>query len=247
MGANGALRKKIQKQNAPPPGGALGTAAQMADPEQSGQMKQAKMRQVEDVTAMYMNLIHSEDTRDSVMQTMKSNPDPTKAVVATANMLMKRVDAQTQKRRMTIPDEIKVASAQYVVIDLVNLGNTAGIWERPVPESEVPGIFMQTAQAYIRQGINNKTIDTTKLQAEVEQLMTPEQKAAGMRLGGGQVPPGPTPAMAVDEQVQKQVSAEEAKTEQARAQNQALKGNIRQAAGTRHDAQQAEVASQQPV
>ena len=36
MGASGSLRKQINKRNAPPPGGAIGTVTDMADPEKSG-------------------------------------------------------------------------------------------------------------------------------------------------------------------------------------------------------------------
>lgn len=230
-------------------GGTLGTAAQMADPNKSGQMEQAKIRQVEDVTAMYMNLIHSEDTRDSIMQTLKSQQNPAKAVSATANMLFKRVDAQTQKRRTKIPNDVKIAAAQYVVVDLVNLGNASGAWEQPIPESEVPGIFQKVVQDYLHQAIRNKTIDTTELQRDIESLMTDDQKATGVKLGqssGVDIPPGPTPTMAVDRQVEQAVGKEQAKTQQARAQAEALKGNIRQASGTKHQAEQTEAAAQQP-
>lgn len=241
MGANSRLKKKIQKEQDkgnPPQDMQLG--AKMADPEKGGKVSDAKVRQVEDVTAMFMHMIHGPDTKDSVLQTLQSNPDPLKSVPMTANMLMTRTEQQMKKRRQKLPDDIKVAAAQYIVPDLAMLGNSAGVWERQVGDEDVAEMLQATMQMYIRQGLKNKTIDVVKLQRDVEALMSAEQKAKGMELGGGEVPPGPTPAMAVGQKVDEQVSKEQAKTEQARAQAEALKGNMRGAAAGRHEAEQTE-------
>jgi len=253
MGASGALKRKIAKNQVQPPseeqgmeeqGANIGSmATQMSDPEQVGDVDPGQMRQLEDLTAMYLTLIHGEDTRDSIMKTLESQPNPADAVSATANMLFTRVDAQAKKKNTKIPNEMKVAAAQYVVIDLVNLGNTAQIWEQEVPENEVPGIFGKVLQDYMRAGLKNKSIDPIQLQKDIEQLMTDEQKEQGMQFAqqaGEQIPPGPTPGMAVEQRVSQKVDAEKAKTFQAQQQVKALKGAMRQPApqGGGQDAQQ---------
>ena len=230
MGASGKLRKQINKKNAPPPGGAIGAATQMADPEQQGKVDPKKMKQVETVTAMLMRIIHGTESRDSVMQMLKSQPDPAKAIPMTSNSLMKKVTAQTKKRRMTIPNDVKVAAAQYLVTDLANLGNKAQAWDTQVAGDQIGVILRDTMQLYIKEGIKDKSIDVVKLQQEAEALMTPEQKTRGLEFGGGQVPEQPTGAMAARQYADGKVDQEKAKGDQMRAQNQALQGAQQQAA-----------------
>jgi hypothetical protein len=244
MGASGKLRKQINKRNAPPPAGAIGTAAQMADPEQAGKVDPKKMKQVEDSTAMFMRLIHGTETRDSVMKMLKANPDPFKAIPDTANNLMKRVEAQVKKRRMRIPADVKVATAQYIVIDLANLGNKAQAWETQVSEDQLGPILRDTMKIYIKQGIKDKSIDPVQLQQEAEKLMSPEQKAAGMQMGGSGLPGAPTATMAAQQYADKQVGKEQTKNMQLQAQNQALKGNMQGAVQTKQDQGQAEAIQQ---
>jgi hypothetical protein len=244
MGASGKLRKQINKRNAPPPGGAIGTATQMADPEQQGKVDPKKKKQVEDVTAMLMRIIHGTETRDSVMKMLKSQPDPGKAIPLTTNNIMKRVEVQTKKRRMTIPNDVKLASAQYVVTDLANLGNKAQAWDSPVGEDQLGPILRDTMQQYIKEGIDNKSIDPVKLQQEAEALMSPEQKAMGMKMGQGRVPGQPTGAMAARQYADGQVDKEKTKNMQLKAQNQALQGAPQQAVQTKMDQGQAEAIQQ---
>lgn len=184
MGASGRLRKQINKQSAPPPGdGGASLSVQVGDPQQRQKADPNKIRQVDDLTAMFFKLIHGKETKASVMEALKSQPDPMKAIPMTANMLAQRIDEQAKKRRIRIPDDVKVASAQHVVVDLATLGNTARIWESPVTEEDLPAILEETMKLYIERGLRNKTIDPIKLQAEVEKLMTPEQRQKAMQLG----------------------------------------------------------------
>lgn len=235
------IRRKIQKEadkgNEPQD---MALAANMADPEKKQSVSDAKIKQVEDITAMFMQLIHGEETRDSVMKTLKSNPDPGKAIPLTANMLMTRVETQTKKRRQKLPDDAKIAAAQYMVPDLAMLGNAAEVWDTQVSEEQLPQLLEDTMQIYIRQGIKRKSLDPVKLMRDAEKLMSPEQKAAGLKFGGEGMPTQPTPAMAVGQKVEEAVGKEQAKTDQAQAQVQALQGNRGAAAANRNEAQQAE-------
>jgi hypothetical protein len=244
MGASGKLRKQINKNQAPPPGGAIGTATQMADPAQQGKVDPKKVQQVETVTSMLMRLIHGTESRDSVMKMLKSQPDPAKAIPFTANTLMKRVDAQTKKRRMTIPNDVKVAVSQYVVTDLADLGNKAQAWESSVPEEQLGSILRDTMMEYIKNGIKDKSIDPIKLQQEAEALMSPEQKAAGMKMGGHGLPGAPTGTMAAQQYADRQVGKEQTKNLQLKAQNQALRGAPQQAVQTKMDQGEAEAIQQ---
>jgi hypothetical protein len=229
MGALGRMKKKVERNNAPPPGGAIGTATDMADPNKQGGIDPAKKKQVEDTTAMFMELIHGKDTRDSVLKMLKSQPDPFKAIPLTANNLMVRVEAQTKKRKLRIPEDVKIAAAQYIVMDLANLGNKANLWETKVQQDNIGPILRDTMQAYIHKGIRDKTIDPVQLQEEAEKLMSPEQKAISMQMGGGQLPPKPTATMAARQHTQGAVDKEKDKNMQLQAQTKAVQGAPQQA------------------
>jgi hypothetical protein len=244
MGASGKLRKQINKRNAPPPGGAVGPITQMANPEQKGKIDPKKMKQIETVTAMLMRIIHGTESRDSVMKMLKANPDPFKSIPTTATSLMAKVDAETKKRRIIIPNDVKVAASQYVVTDLATLGNKAQAWKTQVAESDLGHILRDTLQILIRKGIKDKTLDPVLVQQEAEKLMNPEQKAYGMKMGGGQLPSAPTATMAAQQYADKQVGKEKTKNMQLQAQNQALKGNMQGAVQTKQDQNQAEAIQQ---
>jgi len=236
--SNGRQIRRNLENNNPPPEQDMALGAKMADPSQKGNVPEAKIKQVEDITAMFMGLIHGEETRDSVMKTLKSNPDPGKAIPMTANMLMSRVEQQTKKRRQKLPDDAKLAAAQYMVADLAMLGNAAEAWESQVPQEALGQILQDTMQIYIRQGLKNKSIDPVKLQRDAEALMSPERKAMGQKMGGEGMPNQPTPSMAVGQKVDEEVTKEKAKTEQAMAQAEALKGNMRGAAANKNESEQ---------
>lgn len=236
MGALGRMKKKVENAKKPGPtqqseGDSLALSAQMADPEEREKVPAGKMRQMEDAVAMFMKLIHGDDTQESVLKLLGSQPDPMKAVPITTNALFKRVETQAKKKGAKFTDDVKLAAAQYMVTDLADLGNRAGLWDRQVTEEDMGPILQETMQMYIQAGLKDGSIDPIQLQRDVEKLMTPEQKATAMELGGGRVPQGPTPAMAAQQYADKAVSKERQKTQAAQSQAEALKGAVRSQAG----------------
>ena len=222
MGAAGALRKKIQKRNAPEPGGAADLALKMADPETQGEADPAKMKQLETVTAMCMRLIHGKETRNSTLEILKAD-EPERAIPNAALTTMQRVETQAKKRHQRIPNDIKFAAAQYLVADLTKLGNKAGAWGREVSQEELGPILQSTMQTYIQRGLKDKSIDPIKLQAEIEPLMPEEMKEKAMqyRQEFG-LPERPTATMAAERYKEDAVSKERQKNAELQQRMQAM-------------------------
>ena len=231
MGATSKLKKQLQKNNpqaAPPPKNTLGLASDMVDPETQGQVPENKKRQVEDLTAMFIQFVHGEKTRDSVMQILESAPDqPEKAVAAAANNVMNRVEGMIAQRRMKIDNDVKLTAATYLVSDLALLGNKAGVWERQLSQEELQPVLKEAIQFYIQRGLKNKTIDPIELQREAEALMTPEQREIGLKYGQeGGVPAEPTEGMAIRRFADQAAAKEQQKTSKLAAENQELRSAL---------------------
>lgn len=206
MGASGKLRKKINKNNMPPPSGTTELTAQMADPEKREKISPKKLQQVETVTAMMMKLIHSKESSQAAIGMLKADPDPAKAIPIAANRLLGVVEKKFKQRRSTIPNDVKVASIQYAVADLALLGNKAKLWDREVTKEELGPILKDTMQQYIQRGIKSGDINPVELQREVEPLMSDEQKAVANKYGQeAGIAPKPTATMAAEDYKNKEV------------------------------------------
>jgi hypothetical protein len=226
MGAIGKMQKKVEKNNTALRGdrGTIGLATQAGDPEQKGKIPPGLQRQIDDITAMAMHMIHSDDTKQSVLNMLKSHEEPEAAIPPTANYIMNRIEASANKRRTKIGNDIKLAAAQYIVTDLAILGKKAGIWESDIEsEEELGNVLKDTMQTYIRKGLKDKTIDPIQLQQEAEGLLSPEQRESGISMGQEfGVPPEPTTGMAVRSYADKAVQGERSKNAELQAKLQQM-------------------------
>lgn len=230
MGATSQMRKQIQKKNPTEPAepeNTTGLAVQMADPEQSSKVPEEKRRQVEDLTALFVQLIHSKKTSGSVMEMLSAFPTGDKAIPPAANTLLGQVEGRMAQRKQKVPNDVKIAAISYVVSDLALLGNKAGVWEQPVGQDQIQPILQESMQLYIRKGLKNKTLDPIQLQKEAEQLLTPEQRERGLSFGQeGGTPGEPTANMAARQYADQQVAGEQGKYAKLQEENAQLKAAL---------------------
>jgi hypothetical protein len=153
------------------------------------------LRQSESLIAGLMKLTHSKETRDQVMELLQSG-DPIQAVPATANMIYQQLEGMS-KKAVEVDNEVKLTAMSVLVSDLLDLGTSAGVFQ--ISEEQVGPILEASIQQYIQRGIEEGTIDPVELQAQVEQLMPPEQRQKGLELAGKTgVPQAATREMAMD-------------------------------------------------
>lgn len=168
--------------------------------EPSPEMKQ----KVQAYTSLLMNLIHSKDTHKDVLQMLSAAPPEVSIPNAALTINGMAESILTKSGDKTDPN-VLLASSQYLVTDLIELGNTAGMFK--VDEAMAPQIYQATLQQYIQDGIKRGTIDPVQLQSDIDPLLSDEQKEAGLGVLEKQgMPTEPTQQMAIDRYVQSALS-----------------------------------------
>lgn len=164
-------------------------------------MEQEIDPKIKDRTEKYvdvlMKLIHAPETRDQVIDMLggetirgtegetqeqaTTTKDPYMTVPLAANQVNKMGLAIMERGGIQVGHDIQFASSQYLVSDLIELGNASGAFEA-TPEDFIP-IYEDTLEMFVQAGLKDGSIDPIKLQADVEQFMTPEQKRGGLAVG----------------------------------------------------------------
>lgn len=129
------------------------------------------------ITAL-SRLLHSKETSGSIMEMLKAGP-PEQTIPRAALAVNMQMEQATTKRGKPPSLDILLNAGAFLVNDLVEIGNAAGIFKIETEEQVAP-IVQTTFQMYIEKGLKDGTIDPVELQQRVEPLMGEEHKALGM-------------------------------------------------------------------
>lgn len=129
-----------------------------------------------------MKLLHSKQTSKVVDQMLQADR-PEKSIPDTALFVEDQMEKMITQKAPLPSLDTRFLAGQYLVSDLITIGNTAGWWEITQPEQIQP-ILQDTFQKYIEKGLHDGTIDPIELQQKAEGLMTDEQKAKGLEMAG---------------------------------------------------------------
>lgn len=127
------------------------------------------------------HLLHSKETAGSVLEMMKSaGEDPIKSVPYTALNVNKQMEESARAKGKPPALEVLLAAFQFLVGDLVQIGNIAGLFNVET-EEEIGAILKETLQTYIEEGIHNGTVDPVELQQKAEVFMDDDHKQLGLQ------------------------------------------------------------------
>jgi len=131
-----------------------------------------------------MKMLHSKETSKDVVGMLGSAP-PETSVPETALQVFQMFDGEIQKgSKEETPLQTKLHGAVYLIQDLIEIGNSAGVWDQEVIAEESFGEYLKTfLQTYIQKGLEDGSVDPVELQEAVEPLMDEQQKADGMSAG----------------------------------------------------------------
>ena len=147
------------------------------------------MHKAKNYETVLINIIHSDKTRDAVIDLLKSNKDPL-IVMPEAISTINDMGVQAMKRGgIDVEVGVQLVGSQFILDDLVQLATASKSLE--VTEEDLPAILEDTYQMYVEKGFKDKTIDPIQLQLEVQKIMTPEQAIAGIAMNDGSVPQNP--------------------------------------------------------
>jgi len=118
-------------------------------------------------------LLHSKQTQPQVVSMLKSTEDPAKSIPQIALMINDQMESAVKGKGKKPSLDVLMGAAQFLVGDLIEMGNAIGIFQIETEEQIAP-ILQGTMQTYIERGLKDGSIDPVELQQKVEPLM-PEQ------------------------------------------------------------------------
>ena len=124
-------------------------------------------------------MIWNEKTQPAILQSLQSQKDPMADIAVTANIVNSKLQSAAEKHGEQLTEITLFLGAAHIVSELNVLAEAAGIFA--LSNAQRLESFRQTLQKYFTDGLNNGTIDPVKLQQEIEPLMSPEQRQAGMQ------------------------------------------------------------------
>jgi len=169
-------------------------------------------QKVESYVSVLMNELHSPDTRDDIIEILKSSSDPFMTIPQAAMTVNDMAKAKISKQGGKIDSATMFGASQYLVGDLMEIGNTFGIFQ--TTKEDFPELYQDSLQMYIQRGLKDKSIDPIELQNTAEKFMTENQRIGGHFMAekqGMPYEPQSTQMMAqVESQTRTKVQAEEA-------------------------------------
>lgn len=169
-------------------------------------------QKVESYVSVLMNELHSPDTRDDVLEILKSSKDPYMTVPQAAMTINDQAQSKITKQGGRVDTNTMFLASQYLVSDLMEIGNTFGVFK--VGQEDFKELYQDSLQMYIQRGLKDKSIDPIELQTTAEKFMTDNEKIGGHYLAEKQglpFEPQTTQMMAqVEQKTTAKVQAQEA-------------------------------------
>lgn len=146
---------------APPPQ-EQGPEAQNADP--------AKVQaDAHKLVTRGLELLHSKQTRDKIIQSLKDSTDPVQGVADQAKAIIQRADSMTRTDGIEISPISKITGGKDLVDEIAELAEAAGLG--PMDEDDRELSHSVSMQDYIKEEIAAGRIDPAELQAGVAESM----------------------------------------------------------------------------
>lgn len=127
-------------------------------------------------------LLHSKNTSGQVVELLKAGP-PEETVPSTALLVNKQMEQSIRAKGKKPSLDVLVNAGAFLVGDLLEIGNAAGIFQINSEEQVAP-ILQSTLQTYIENGLADGSVDPVELQQKVEPLLTDGQRSLGMEAAG---------------------------------------------------------------
>lgn len=151
-------------------------------PQEGKQVDPNFQKKVDGYSTIITKLLHSEKTRDKVVDMIKSSTDPFAAVPQAAMTVNDMAVNMMEQSGKQVDFGVQIAASPILIGDLLELGVATKQWE-PVDEGETEAIMEDTFQMAIERGLEDGSIDPIQLQAEIEPLMNEDQKRFGATVG----------------------------------------------------------------
>jgi len=168
--ANKRAQDKVQK---------VEQKAPQAVPQEQPKVSPEVERKVNAYISALSKLMHGKETKNHVYKMLQSG-EPMVTIPRSAIEINRQAE-EAFKRGGATPDlDTLFAGSQFLILDLIEIGNAGGFFQLDPQDPNVLGPLVQsTVQPYVEEGLKNGTIDPVELQNKIEPMLTDEQRAQG--------------------------------------------------------------------
>lgn len=179
---------------------------QATAPQEQQQLDPKVEKEVQAYVMGLSKMLHSKKTQPQVVQMLKSGGDPETLVPQVALLVNDQMESAVKQKGQKPSLDVLLGAAQFLVGDLVEMGNAIGVFQVETKEQVAP-ILQNTMQSYIEKGLKDGSIDPVELQQKVEPLMPEDmrQKALGIAEAEG-LPTVPNQMTAMEAYAQKRLA-----------------------------------------
>lgn len=177
-----------------------------ATPQDQQQLDPKVEKEVQAYTMGLSKMLHSKKTQPQVVQMLKSGGDPETLVPQIALLINDQMETAVKQKGQKPSLEVLLGAAQFLVGDLIEMGNAMGIFQIET-EEQIGPILQNTMQKYIEKGLKDGSVDPIELQQKVEPMMPEDmrQKALGIAEAEG-IPSAPNQLTAMEAYAQKRMA-----------------------------------------
>jgi len=160
--ANKRAQDKVQK---------VEQKAPQAVPQEQPKVSPEVERKVNAYISALSKLMHGKETKNHVYKMLQSG-EPMVTIPRSAIEINRQAE-EAFKRGGATPDlDTLFAGSQFLILDLIEIGNAGGFFQLDPQDPNVLGPLVQsTVQPYVEEGLKNGTIDPVELQNKIEPLI----------------------------------------------------------------------------
>ncbi len=114
-------------------------------------------------------LIHSEETRDDILNELKAHQDKIKGVQEVSYKIFRKIEASREDEGNQLNEFTMVTGSQFIVDEIIEIGTVAGVVEK-FTDQERTAAYMATVKKYVHLGVKEGRIDALELQKNIDPI-----------------------------------------------------------------------------
>jgi len=159
----------------------------LMNPEAQGKV-QTPSKEVNEYVSNGMKIIHSEQTRDSIVQQLKTGGNPAAALAQTTVNVLEKLDTASAQSGATIAPETVLQGSAPIMEQVMEIGEASGSFQ--ISEDQIKEAAGMAVSLYIKKGMETGKITMENMQ----NLYNSSKEAAAKEQQGAPVIPTGGPA-----------------------------------------------------
>ena len=137
-----------------------------------------QQKMIDNYVVNAINIVHSQQSSDAIIESLKSINVPQAAIAKTANLVHDMIAMEAERNNKDFNEVALMIGSTEMIDELIELGESAKVFP-PLSEAQRYAAHQLAMQHYFGRGIQEGWIDPVKLQQDVEPLMPEELRQRG--------------------------------------------------------------------